>query len=255
MLFPCLRIDLSEGRPEAQSAIPDGDFGGGFQAPLLEVQQQFPPGISRLPVAIRDRDQFLAGIAYLDDDLKRLFGGLRRRDLLARTLAILVSDHGEEFGEHGTFGHGRDLHMQSIRVPLLLRLPGIVPGEVTVPEPVTLRDIPATVVGLLGLPDDGQFPGQSLVRYWLEPGRREPESLDPVLSELSRDTSCVGAPVAKGDMRSLVIRDIHYIRNGDGTEEVYDLRQDPAEHDDLMQTPRGAEAAAQAGHILKRMTR
>jgi arylsulfatase A-like enzyme len=183
--------------------------------------------------------------------LKRLFGELRQRGLLDRTLVILVSDHGEEFGEHSTFGHGRDLHIQSIYVPLILRLPGIVPGDVTVQDPVTLRDIPATVIGILGLPDDGLFPGRSLERYWLEPGSKEPENLDPVLSELSHASWEVGAPVAKGDMKSLVTGDMHYIRNGDGTEEVYDLRHDPAERNDLIQTPRGAEAAAHARHIIE----
>ena len=54
-------------------------------------------------------------------------------------------------------------------------------------------------------------------------------------------------------MKSLVIGDMHYIRNGDGSEEVYDLRLDPVERNDLIQTPRGAEAAAQARHILKQI--
>ncbi len=197
------------------------------------------------------RNAYDGTIAYLDYDLKRLFGELRQRGLLDRTLVIIVSDHGEEFAEHSTLGHGTDLHIQSIRVPLILRLPGTVPADVTVQEPVTLRDIPATVIGLLGLPDNGLFPGRSLGRYWLEPGREEPESLDPVLSEISRDTSCIGAPVEKGDMKSLVTGDMHYIRNGDGTEEVYDLGHDPAERNDLIQTPRGAEAAAQARHIIE----
>jgi arylsulfatase A-like enzyme len=197
------------------------------------------------------RNAYDGSIAYLDYDLKRLFGELRRRGLLDRTLVILVSDHGEEFGEHGTFGHGTDLHIQSIYVPLILRLPGIVPGDVTVQEPVTLRDIPATVIDLLGLPYEGLFPGRSLGRYWLETEREEPESLDPVLSELSYAPWEASGPVSKGDMKSLVTGDMHYIRNGDGTEEVYDLRHDPAERNDLIQTPRGAEAAAHARHIIE----
>jgi arylsulfatase A-like enzyme len=197
------------------------------------------------------RNAYDGSIAYLDYNLKRLFGELRQRGLLDRTLVILVSDHGEEFGEHSTLGHGNDLHIQSIHVPLILRLPGIVPGDVTVQEPVTLRDIPATVIGLLGLPDDGLFPGRSLVRYWLEPRREEQENLDPVLSELSHAPWEASGPVSKGDMKSLVTGDMHYIRNGDGTEEVYDLRHDPAERNDLIQTPRGEEAAAHARRMIE----
>jgi arylsulfatase A-like enzyme len=201
------------------------------------------------------RNAYDAAIAYLDADLNRLFDELKRRDLLDRTLVILVSDHGEEFGEHDVLGHGIDLHIPLIRVPLLLRLPGIVPDGVSVQEPVTLRDIPSTVISLLGLQDNGLFPGQSLERYWNDSRRTETERFEPVLSELSQDTSCVGTPVAKGDMKSLIVGDIHYIRNGDGAEEIYDICYDPAEHNNLIKTPRGAEAVEQARCILKEMTR
>ncbi len=183
------------------------------------------------------RNAYDGTIAYLDYELKRLFGELRQRDLLDRTLVILVSDHGEEFSEHSTIFHGLDLYIQSIRVPLILRLPGIIPANVTVQKPVTLRDIPSTVIDLLDLPDDGLFPGRSLGRYWTESGNEEPEGFSPVLSELNHASWKVGAPVAKGDMKSLIIGDIHYIRNGDGTEEIYDLRHDPAEQNDLVGSP------------------
>jgi len=190
-------------------------------------------------------------IAYLDYSLKKLFDELKQRDLLDRTLVILVSDHGEEFGDHSIIGHSTDLHIQSIRVPLILRLPGIVPTDVTVQEPVTLRDMPATVINLLGLSDDRLFPGRSLSRYWIEPKMEGTENNTLVLSELSQASWAHGTPVEKGDMKSLVTGNMHYIRNGDGSEEVYDLHEDPVEHNDLIQTSRGAEAAAKARHIIE----
>ena len=199
------------------------------------------------------RNAYDGCIAYLDDNLKRLFGELKQRGLFDRTLLIIVSDHGEEFGEHITMGHGNDLHIQSIRVLLILRLPDIVPADVIVQEYVTLRDIPATVIDLLGLTDDGSFPGQSLERFWIGHGTEKPEDNELVLSELSKKSWVVGLPVEKGDMKSLEIGDMHYIRNGDGSEEVFDLGNDPAEQNDLIQTPRGAETAAQARDILEQM--
>jgi hypothetical protein len=72
------------------------------------------------------RNAYDGAIAYVDEDLNRLFGELRQRGILDRTLLIIVSDHGEEFAEHTTLGHAKDLHIQSIRVPLVLRLPDIV---------------------------------------------------------------------------------------------------------------------------------
>ena len=160
---------------------------------------------------------------------------------------------GRSLGEHGTIGHGRDLHIQSIHIPLILKLPDIVPAAVTVQESVTLRDVPATVIDLLGLPDDGLFPGQSLRRYWIEPKRQEPEDSEFELSELSHAPWMKDMPVAKGDMKSIIIGSMHYIRNGDGTEEVYDLHEDPEERNDLIRMPRGAEAAAKARNIIEKI--
>ncbi|MDT8300328.1 MAG: sulfatase [Sedimentisphaerales bacterium] len=194
-----------------------------------------------------------AAIAYLDHDLKRLFTELRQRNLFDRTLVIITSDHGEEFAEHGTIGHAKDLQVQSIRVPLMLRLPGIVPAEVTVQEPSTLRDIPATVIELLGISDDGVFPGRSLSKYWTDSTREKSEKNELILSELSHASWAVGAPSEKGDMKSLNIGDMHYIRNGDSSEEVYDFGNDPSEQKDLIKTTCGAKTAAQARDILKLM--
>jgi hypothetical protein len=52
-------------------------------------------------------------------------------------------------------------------------------------------------------------------------------------------------------MKSLITGDMHYILNGDGSEEVYDLRDDPAEHNNLIETHQGTETATQARHIIE----
>lgn len=201
------------------------------------------------------RNAYDGAIAYLDEDLNRLFGELRKRDILDRTLVIIVSDHGEEFGEHGTIGHGRDLHIQSIRVPLILRFPNVVPTAITVQESVTLRDLPSTVIDLLGLPDDGLFPGRSLKSFWIESKSQEMEKNEPILSELTHAPWMKEMPISKGDMKSIIIDNIHYILNGDGSEEVYDLRDDPVELSDLIETSHGKEAAEKARIVLKQLIR
>lgn len=199
------------------------------------------------------RNRYDGAIAYLDYNLKQLFSELEYRNLLDQTLVIIVSDHGEEFWEHNMIGHGGDLHIQLIRVPLILRFPGIVPDDLTIQEPVTLRDIPATIMDILDLKDDGPFPGRSLRRYWDKLSMNKPKGQELILSELRHNPAEPKAPVAKGDMKSLVIGDMHYIRNGDGTEEVYDLREDPVEFQNLIETPRGVEIASQARHIIEQM--
>jgi len=193
-----------------------------------------------------------ASIAYLDAGMKRLFDELRRREILDRTLVILVSDHGEEFGEHSVFGHGTDLQIQSIHVPLLLRYPDSVPAGVVVSKPVSLRDVPITTMEILELKDAGAFPGRLLSRYWIDTGGSQSEKDESMLSELIyAPWDPNWAPVSKGDMKSLVTGEMHYIRNGDGTEEVYNLRDDPEEHNNLIEIPLGAEAAAKARHVIE----
>ena len=94
-------------------------------------------------------------IASLDDQLGRLFNELERRGLLANTLVILTSDHGEHFNDHNLVGHGNSLYRPLLHVPLLLIPPwNEDPSVRVVREPASLRDLPATVVDLLGLARD-----------------------------------------------------------------------------------------------------
>ena len=68
-------------------------------------------------------------ITYLDYELGRLFTELKRRGRWDRTLVVITADHGEEFGERGLYFHGNSLYRASLEVPLLLRLPGVVPAS------------------------------------------------------------------------------------------------------------------------------
>jgi arylsulfatase A-like enzyme len=180
-------------------------------------------------------DQELRGyegaLAYLDQAFEQLMGDLDRRGLLDRTVIILTSDHGEEFGEHAGRRHGRSLYWTAINVPLVLWLPTGKPAGLHVREPVSLRAIPATVAKLaeLGSP----FPGQPLTRAWDGSGGTN----DLVLAELNRNprtSPYARSPIAKGDMKAVVRGSLHYIRNGDGSEELYDLDADPRERDNLI---------------------
>ena len=68
--------------------------------------------------------------------------------MLRDTLVIITSDHGEQFGEHGVFNHGYSLYAHEVHVPLLIISPSAPPG-LTVSQPVSLSDQPATVIDLI----------------------------------------------------------------------------------------------------------
>jgi len=176
-------------------------------------------------------------IAYLDDQLGRLFDELERRGMLKNTLVIVTSDHGEQLGEHGFFGHGKSLYAQEVRVPLLIIPPGGMSAGMSVRDPVSLRDLAATVADVVNEKTPPPFPGKSLTRYWtpVSSDRQPPEEL--VLSEaslrmkVSRNSN--RPPAWRGPMQSLVAEGKVYIHNADGREELYDLENDPSETHDL----------------------
>jgi arylsulfatase A-like enzyme len=107
--------------------------------------------------------------------------------------------------------------------------------------PVSLRDLPATVVDLLGLSTDSPFPGHSLAACWRSSAAEDPELTSPALSEQADATAFEGKPTSRGSnpgfQMSLVTSGYHYVRTGLGDEQLYDLASDPYEQRDLMESP------------------
>lgn len=208
------------------------------------------PGTRKPKAVLRGlQDAYDQTIAYVDSQLGTLLTQLERRGLLANTVVVVTADHGEEFGEHGWVSHGNGLYLPALRVPLVIFFPGHVPEGAVVAEPVTLRDLPATVLDLLNLPDQRSIPGNSLSSRWHSVGDSSRAATSPVLSEVR---SVRNGPrwyaVAKGDMESIVIGNHHYIRNGDGREELFDIAVDPWEKTNLAGSVRyeGALVAARS---------
>jgi arylsulfatase A-like enzyme len=178
------------------------------------------------------RDCYNACIAYLDDQLGRLLDELERQGLLEETLVVITSDHGEAFGDHGLFGHTSSVYLDQVSVPLVVFAPGAPAGRV-VREPVSLRDLPATIVDQLGLTQGGPFPGHSLAAHWRSDHGSEPPRTSPALSEVVQANAFGPQPRRglgrKGFAMSLVAEGRHYIREGTGAEQLYNLWGDPSE--------------------------
>ena len=183
------------------------------------------------------RDCYQDCVAFLDEETGRLLETLQGQGLLGDTDVIITSDHGEEFGEHLFFGHAHNTNLDAIAIPLVILSPRAPKGGV-VHNPVSLRDLPATVVDLLGLSDGSPFQGRSLTAYWgLAPGKL-PEITSPALTEQAEAAAFITQPrhvrEHPGFQMSLVAAGHHYIRHGMGLEQLYDLRVDPAERINLM---------------------
>jgi arylsulfatase A-like enzyme len=186
------------------------------------------------------RDSYDDCLSYIDEQLGNLFDELQRRGVLDQTLIVVTSDHGEGLGEHNLFDHGESLYRFEIRVPLLFVPPSGLRSSAVVDETVSLRDLPATIVNLVGQDNGSPFPGESLARFWRDSrsdGALSPQDHDPVISELMAPNPARPnqgrSPAARGPLVSLAEGNFVYIRNeGDGSEQLFNERDDPQEFDD-----------------------
>ena len=179
---------------------------------------------------------------------------LKGQGLLENTLIIITSDHGEEFKEHTAIGHGKSLYRQSVQVPLLIIYPNQIPANLRIKTPVSLRNIPATILDLIGRSESSPFPGGSLATYLDNSEQVTSEELDPILTELTdAGISPSFYPISRGDMRSIVVGDIRVIFNGDGVIELYDFNLDPQELNDLAGTPEVQAALPEYRRLLEKL--
>ncbi len=106
-------------------------------------------------------DAYDAALHEADARVGELLATLRATGLDDRTIVIVTSDHGEEFLDHGGVNHGRTLHEEMVRVPLLIRVPGMPAREIA--TPVSLVDVVPTLFELLALRADHEQDGRSLL--------------------------------------------------------------------------------------------
>jgi len=115
------------------------------------------------PYDKRFKDHYDGEIAYADASLGKLFTYLRERGLYENTIIVMMSDHGESLGAHGESMHGIFLYDETIRVPLIMKLPNELLAKKRVTTRVRLVDVAPTILSMLSLPLPPTFQGESLV--------------------------------------------------------------------------------------------
>ena len=163
-----------------------------------------------------------AEIAYADSLAGEILEKIETLGLAQSTLAVVLSDHGEAFGEHGRWEHGKSLHAEETRIPLMVRMPGGAVGRVE-SEPVSLLDLHATLREALGFRGPAQPATVSLLASIL---RGEAVPSHPVISELLADDTSPHPETAD----AVVLGRHRLIRNiTTGSLELFDRLSDPAE--------------------------
>jgi arylsulfatase A-like enzyme len=105
-------------------------------------------------------DSYLSAIAYEDSQIARLIDHLQSRGSLEDTVIVVAGDHGESLGDHGEESHGIFLYQEALRVPLMMRAPGMAPRRVA--DVARLVDVMPTVLEVFGVPYSG-LEGTSLL--------------------------------------------------------------------------------------------
>ena len=168
-------------RADETTALVEGVLGP--EPFFLWVHYWDPHDLAKLPPGLTQRDARRAStpegvqpfyaeeITYVDQQIGRLFDALRARDLFDDALIVVVADHGQGLMDHGWAAH-RLLYQEGIRVPLIVRAPGVRSTSV-VPELVRTVDIYPTVLDYLGLQPPAPVSGRSL-RALMEGAPDEP---------------------------------------------------------------------------------
>ncbi len=174
------------------------------------------PFRSRYPLA------YDGTIARADEIVGRFVARLKDKGLYDPALVIFLSDHGEGLGEHGELEHGIFLYRDTIRVPLLVKLPGSRRAGETVAAPVGLVDVFPTIARAVGLvPPDG-LAGASLL---------EPPGDSAGSRRVYSETLYPRLRLGWSDLASLVDQRFQYIEAP--RPELYDILKDPGETTNL----------------------
>lgn len=202
---------------------------------------------SRFGDGTLELDRYDGAIAYEDSVIGSLIARLRELGDLERTVFLVTADHGEQWGEHGIEGHGNSLFRPVLHVPLIVSGTPAIPRGRRLTRVVSLRDLAATILQIAGVRDHA-LPGSSLAALWTEPGGGV---TSPVVAEASPMINPSPRNLtARGRITALIDSTWHFIRYGDGAEELFEWRVDPEGRANQRASDAGAQRAARMRSLL-----
>lgn len=186
-----------------------------YYPPLSHRDTFLSPGAAATQAPIRKLDAIAlydAEILYMDHHLGRLFDFLRETGAWDRTMIVVTSDHGEEFGDNNVWGHGTALTESLVSVPMIVKLPA---GEVEPARdgrPISGVDVLPMILARLELPIHASVQGRA-------------DGRDSLLSELHH----------AGDHATRSLRKGRYklVSSTGSPPKLFDLEADPAEREDV----------------------
>jgi len=177
---------------------------------------------------------YYASVAFMDRMVGQVLDGLKEAGLDDNTIVIFTSDHGYHLGEHD-FWAKVSLHDESAAVPLIIRMPGKKPAVCH--SLVELLDLYPTLSNLCGLKVPKRLQGKDISMMMTDPAKE------------------VRSAAFSVNGKGFLLREqdwayIAYGKNGQGDEELFDMKQDPKQFTNLAQDPKYGQILA---HFQKQM--
>ncbi|MCZ8517380.1 sulfatase-like hydrolase/transferase [Paenibacillus filicis] len=239
--LPCRPAQPFAGRYGPGDAQEWGSFSDTFQGkPYIQAQQLRNWGIETYgwddwaPIVAR----YYAVISQLDDAVGRLLKQLEELGLRNNTWVIFTTDHGDMCGGHRMLDKHYVMYEDVVRVPLVMRWPGVIPaGQRTCEMVYNLLDLPPTILDACGLaaPETHRFHGRSQLKL-----------ITCGVSDASRQevvASYNGQQFGLYTQRMIRTREWKYVWNLTDVDELYDLRRDPYELHNQIDHPGNASVA------------
>jgi len=198
----------------------------------------------------RAREFYAAIVRQADQQLAAFIDALREISQIRPVLLVIVSDHGDAFGEHRNFRHGFGhrrvtLHDEVIHVPMIIWGPGLIPAGRSLRRPAMLLDVAPSILAAAGIAPPSSMRGTDLWPLWSN------DDTEAVLPSLGSVSHTEGAWSLRTEKAKLIVEMTR--RRGNKGFELYDLESDPGELDDLA-AKRADEVAAMRGQLRQRLS-
>jgi len=221
-------------RREVAEAFYDSEYEGPYlttgPGPILAIEDE--KELARL------RSLYEGEVFAADRLFGQLLDALDRAELLARSIVVLTTDHGEALMDHGMLQHGQ-LNEEDVRIPLILHHPDLLSGQ-RVEMLVSQLDLYPTLASLVGIRIDHEVDGRDL--------RRSMPVENNMVGVAYTDESFSQASLRCGDGRKLIVECGDRVKLGMPGVQLYDLAHDPGERNNL--APSDPDEAVRLGQQL-----
>jgi choline-sulfatase len=181
-------------------------------------------------------------VVYTDHQLGEFFTFLKQNHLDSNNLVVIVSDHGEAFGEHGEVSHSLFIYNTTLRIPLIISAPGVHPRRV--PDLVRIIDISPTIAEMMGWKFSTSIDGISLI----------PLLRGQKLKSLNSYSESFASAIDFGWSPLACVQDQQFKYIQAPKPEFYDLKADASEDHNLGSSQQTEKYQTQVQALLKRST-